>query len=150
MLQHLLVDLSDQVTVFNVFRYLTFRTGGAIMTGLIFVFLFGPAQIAMLRVRQGRGQPIRDDGPERHIIEKQGTPTMGGLMMLSGITVATLLWANLTNAYVWVVLFVTLGFGLVGLYDDYLKVSRSSSSGGSRPRSGSASSASLPRRHVML
>ncbi|MGI9415066.1 MAG: phospho-N-acetylmuramoyl-pentapeptide-transferase [Hyphomicrobiales bacterium] len=129
MLQHLLVDLSDQVTVFNVFRYLTFRTGGAIMTGLIFVFLFGPAQIAMLRVRQGRGQPIRDDGPERHIIEKQGTPTMGGLMMLSGITVATLLWANLTNAYVWVVLFVTLGFGLVGLYDDYLKVSRSSSSG---------------------
>jgi len=91
MLQHLLVDLSDQVAVFNVFRYLTFRTGGAIMTALIFVFLFGPALINVLRLRQGRGQPIRDDGPERHIIEKQGTPTMGGLMMLSGITVATLL-----------------------------------------------------------
>ena len=129
MLQHLLVDLSDQVAVFNVFRYLTFRTGGAIMTALIFVFLFGPALINVLRLRQGRGQPIRDDGPERHIIEKQGTPTMGGLMMLSGITVATLLWANLTNPYIWVVLLVTLGFGLVGLYDDYLKVTRSSTAG---------------------
>ena len=106
MLQHLLVDLSDQVAVFNVFRYLTFRTGGAIMTALIFVFLFGPALINVLRLRQGRGQPIRDDGPERHIIEKQGTPTMGGLMMLSGITVATLLWANLTNPYIWVVLWL--------------------------------------------
>ena len=129
MLQHLLVDLSDQVAVFNVFRYLTFRTGGAIMTALIFVFLFGPALINVLRLRQGRGQPIRDDGPERHIIEKQGTPTMGGLMMLSGITVATLLWANLTNPYIWIVLLVTLGFGLVGLYDDYLKVTRSSTAG---------------------
>ncbi len=129
MLHHLLVELSDQVTVFNVFRYLTFRTGGAIMTALIFVFLFGPALIAVLRVRQGKGQPIRDDGPERHIIEKQGTPTMGGLMILSGIAVATLLWANLSNPYVWVVLLVTLGFGLIGLYDDYLKVSRSSTRG---------------------
>ncbi len=129
MLQYLLVELSDQISVFNVFRYLTFRTGGAIMTALIFVFLFGPALINTLRVRQGRGQPIRDDGPARHIVEKQGTPTMGGLMMLSGITVATVLWGNLSNPYVWVVLLVTLGFGLVGLYDDYLKVSRASPSG---------------------
>ncbi len=129
MLQYFLVDLSDHISVFNVFRYLTFRTGGAIMTALIFVFLFGPALINMLRVRQGRGQPIRDDGPQRHIIEKQGTPTMGGLMMLSGIMVATLLWGNLSNPYVWVVLLVTLGFGMVGLYDDYLKVTRSSSKG---------------------
>lgn len=129
MLQYFLVELSDKISVFNVFRYLTFRTGGAIMTALIFVFLFGPALINMLRVRQGRGQPIRDDGPQRHIIEKQGTPTMGGLMMLSGITVAILLWGNLTNPYVWVVLLVTLGFGLVGLYDDYLKVTNSSSRG---------------------
>jgi phospho-N-acetylmuramoyl-pentapeptide-transferase len=129
MLHHFLVELSDQVSVFNVFRYLTFRTGGAIMTALIFVFLFGPALISMLRVRQGRGQPIRDDGPVRHVLEKQGTPTMGGLMILSGITVATLLWADLTNAYVWIVLLVTLGFGLVGVYDDYLKVTRSSSKG---------------------
>ncbi len=129
MLQYLLVELSDQISVFNVFRYLTFRTGGAIMTALIFVFLFGPALINALRVRQGKGQPIRDDGPERHLIEKQGTPTMGDLMMLSGITVATLLWGNLSNPYLWVVLLVTLGFGLVGLYDDYLKVSRASSRG---------------------
>lgn len=129
MLQYFLVDLSDHISVFNVFRYLTFRTGGAIMTALIFVFLFGPALINMLRVRQGRGQPIRDDGPQRHIIEKQGTPTMGGLMMLSGIMVATLLWGNLSNPYVWVVLLVTLGFGMVGLYDDYLKVTKSSSKG---------------------
>ena len=131
MLQYLLVDLSDQISVFNVFRYLTFRTGGAIMTALIFVFLFGPALINVLRVRQGKGQPIRDDGPERHIIEKQGTPTMGGLMMLSGIAVATLLWGNLTNPYVWVVLLVTMGFGLIGLYDDYLKVSQASTKGSS-------------------
>ena len=129
MLQYLLVELSDKISVFNVFRYLTFRTGGAIMTALIFVFLFGPALINTLRVRQGKGQPIRDDGPARHIVEKQGTPTMGGLMMLSGITVATLLWGNLSNPYVWVVLLVTLGFGLIGLYDDYLKVSRASPTG---------------------
>ena len=129
MLQYLLVELSDKISVFNVFRYLTFRTGGAIMTALIFVFLFGPALINTLRVRQGKGQPIRDDGPARHIVEKQGTPTMGGLMMLSGITVATLLWGNLSNPYVWVVLLVTLGFGLIGLYDDYLKVSRASPNG---------------------
>ena len=129
MLQYLLVELSDQISVFNVFRYLTFRTGGAIMTALVFVFLFGPALINALRVRQGKGQPIRDDGPERHIIEKQGTPTMGGLMILSGIVVATLLWGNLSNAYVWVVLLVTLGFGMVGLYDDYLKVSKASTKG---------------------
>jgi len=131
MLQYLLVDLSDHVSFFNVFRYLTFRTGGAIMTALIFVFLFGPALINVLRLRQGRGQPIRDDGPQRHIVEKQGTPTMGGLMMLSGITVATLLWGNLSNPYVWVVLLITLGFGLIGLYDDYLKVTRASPNGSS-------------------
>ncbi len=129
MLHHFLVDLSDQVSIFNVFRYLTFRTGGAIMTALLFVFLFGPALINALRVRQGKGQPIRDDGPERHILEKQGTPTMGGLMILSGITVATVLWADLSNPYVWIVLLVTIGFGLVGLYDDYLKVSRASTGG---------------------
>ncbi len=129
MLHHIFVNLADQLSVLNVFRYITFRTGGAIMTALIFVFLFGPSLINALRLRQGKGQPIRDDGPERHIIEKQGTPTMGGLMILLGIAVSTLLWANLLNPYVWVVLAVTMSFGVIGLYDDYLKVTRSSSRG---------------------
>ncbi len=121
-------NLSDQINALNVFRYITFRTGGAIMTALLFVFLFGPAMIDVLRVRQGKGQPIREDGPQSHFA-KRGTPTMGGLMMLSGITVATLLWANLSNWYVWIVLFVTLSFGAIGFYDDYLKVTKSQSKG---------------------
>ena len=123
-----LVNLSDQLGPLNVFRYITFRTGGAIMTALLFVFLFGPAMIDVLRIRQGKGQPIREDGPQTHFA-KRGTPTMGGLMILSGITVATLLWANLSNLYVWIVLFVTLGFGAIGFYDDYLKVTNGASKG---------------------
>src|SRR5918911_5435380 len=111
-------------TVLNVFRYITFRTGGAVVTGALFVFLFGPWIIDHLRIRQGKGQPIRTDGPQSHIISKKGTPTMGGLMILSGLIVSTLLWANLLDPYVWIVLAVTLGFGLVGFCDDYLKVSR--------------------------
>ena len=134
MLFHLLDALSDQFTALNVFRYISFRTGGAIMTALIVVFLFGPRLIALMRVRQGKGQPIREDGPSGHIIKKQGTPTMGGLMILMGIAVATLLWADLSNIYVWVVLGVTLSFGAIGLYDDYLKVSRQSSGGTSGRR----------------
>ncbi|MFW6076513.1 MAG: phospho-N-acetylmuramoyl-pentapeptide-transferase [Hyphomicrobiales bacterium] len=130
MLYHLLVSLSDQFSVLNVFRYLTFRTGGAIMTALLFVFLFGPGLISMLRLKQGRGQPIRLDGPQRHVLEKQGTPTMGGLVILSAIVVATLLWADLTNLYVWAVLFVTLGFGAIGFYDDLLKVTKNTSGNG--------------------
>lgn len=126
---YLLEQLSDQFQLFNLFRYITFRTGGAIVTALLFVFLFGPSIISMLRVRQGKGQPIRDDGPQNHIVSKQGTPTMGGLMILTGVTVSTLLWANLSNPYVWVVLFVTLSYGSIGLYDDYLKVSRASAHG---------------------
>src|SRR5439155_1581434 len=85
--------------------------------------------ISLLKVKQGRGQPIRSDGPQRHIIVKQGTPTMGGLMILSGIFVSTLLWADLTNLYVWAVLFVTLGFGAIGFYDDFLKVTKSTTHG---------------------
>ncbi len=129
MLQHIFLSLTDQFSVLNVFRYITFRTGGSIMTALLFVFLFGPSLINALRVRQGKGQPIRDDGPQRHIIEKQGTPTMGGLMILLGITVSTLLWANLLNPYVWLVLFVTISFGVIGFYDDYLKVTKASTKG---------------------
>src|SRR6202030_1520951 len=116
-------------TVLNVFRYLTFRTGGAVATGALFVFLFGPWIIDHLRLRQGKGQPIRPDGPQSHIVAKRGAPAMGGLMILSGLVVSTLLWANPINPYVWIVLAVTLGFGFVGFYDDYLKVTQQSHSG---------------------
>src|SRR5499433_2750442 len=120
---------ADTFTVLNVLRYITFRTGGAMITALVFVFLFGPWIIDHLRIRQGKGQPIREDGPQSHIVAKRGTPTMGGLMILSGLVVSTLLWANPLNPYVWIVLAATLGFGIVGFYDDYLKVTRQSSSG---------------------
>ncbi len=124
-----LTELSDKVSFFNVFRYITFRTGGAIVTGLIFVFLFGGPIIDLLRVKQGKGQPIRSDGPQSHLVTKKGTPTMGGLMILSGLLMSTLLWANPKSPYVWVVLGVTLSFGLIGFYDDYLKITRQSHSG---------------------
>ncbi len=124
-----LSELAGELSAFNIFRYITFRTGGALITALLFVFLFGPRIIRSLRIRQGKGQPIRADGPERHLLSKQGTPTMGGLMILSGVTFATLLWGNLQNPYVWVVLIVTLVYGAVGLYDDYLKVTRQSVEG---------------------
>ncbi len=119
-----LTDFSDKLSFLNVFRYITFRTGGAIVTALVFVFLFGGPIIDLLRLRQGKGQPIRSDGPQSHLITKKGTPTMGGLMILSGLVVSTLLWANPLNPYVWIVLGVTLGFGLIGFYDDYLKVTK--------------------------
>jgi phospho-N-acetylmuramoyl-pentapeptide-transferase len=125
-----LVTFSEQIGPLNVFRYITFRTGGAIMTALLFVFLFGPAIIDLLRVKQGKGQPIREDGPQTHLA-KVGTPTMGGLMILSGVTVSTLLWANLTNWYVWIVLFVTLSYGAIGFFDDYIKVTGGKSAGAS-------------------
>ena len=130
-----LIELSNTVpglgvfrTFLNVFRYITFRTGGAMVTGALFVFLFGPWIIDHLRLRQGKGQPIRSDGPQSHLV-KIGTPTMGGLMILSGLVVSTVLWANPLNPYVWIVLAVTLGFGFVGFYDDYLKVTKQSHSG---------------------
>ena len=94
---YLFVELADQFPALNVFRYITFRTGGAMMTALLVVFMFGPGLIRLLRVRQGRGQPIRVDGPQGHLLTKQGTPTMGGLMILLGVGVATILWANLSN-----------------------------------------------------
>jgi len=119
-----LIELSGRLSVLNVFRYITFRAMGAVVTALIFVFLCGPHIIKLLRIKQGKGQPIRADGPESHLLTKTGTPTMGGLMILSGVLVSTLLWANLANPYVWVVLGVTLSFGLVGFYDDYLKVTK--------------------------
>mgnify|MGYP001599095083 CR=1 FL=1 len=124
-----LTEFSNQLTFLNVFRYITFRTGGAIVTAMVFVFLFGGPFIDMLRVRQGKGQPIRDDGPASHLLTKKGTPTMGGLMILSSLLVSTLLWANPMNPYVWIVLGVTLAFGLIGFYDDYLKVTKQSHAG---------------------
>jgi phospho-N-acetylmuramoyl-pentapeptide-transferase len=124
-----LAELSPYFSPLNIFRYITFRTGGATATGLLIVFLFGPWMISLLRLRQGKGQPIREDGPQSHLLTKRGTPTMGGLMILAGVLISTLLWANLENHYVWVVLFVTVGFGAIGFYDDYLKVTKQSHKG---------------------
>jgi len=121
--------LSDAFGPLNVLRYITFRTGGATITALVFVFLFGPAIIDQLRLKQGKGQPIRTDGPASHLVTKKGTPTMGGLMILFGIVASTLLWANPANYYVWIVLGVMLSFGAIGFYDDYLKITKQSHKG---------------------
>jgi len=124
-----LADLSDAFIGFNLFRYITFRAGAAFFTALIFGFVFGRPLIELLRRRQGKGQPIRADGPESHLINKKGTPTMGGLLILSALTVSTLLWARLDNGFVWMVLLVTVGFGLIGFADDYAKVSKQNHKG---------------------
>ena len=123
MLYALLSPFAHDFILFNLFRYITFRTGGALMTSLIICFVFGPRIIRWLRAKQGDGQPIRIDGPETHF-KKKGTPTMGGLMILIAVSVSTLLWADITNAYSWIVLFVTIGFGLVGFADDYQKLTK--------------------------
>ena len=125
---YLYQELSSDISIFNLFRYITFRTGAAMVTSAFVVFLFGPKIISALKVRQGKGQPIRDDGPETHF-QKAGTPTMGGLMILCGVLVSSMLWANLQSVYVWVVLMVTIGFGAIGFYDDYLKVTKESHNG---------------------
>lgn len=120
--------LSDGGDIFNLFRYITFRAGGAFLTALVFGFVFGRPLIAVLRKRQGKGQPIRNDGPEGHLA-KAGTPTMGGLLIVGALVTATLLWARLDNPFVWLVLFVTISFGLIGFADDYAKVSRQNAKG---------------------
>ena len=119
---------SDGGDFFNLFRYITFRAGGAFFTALVFGFLFGRPLINLLRRRQGKGQPIREDGPEGHFV-KAGTPTMGGVLILGALTVSTLLWARLDNPYVWIVLLVTVGFGAIGFADDYSKVSKQTTAG---------------------
>ncbi len=124
-----LADLPHLPGAFHLFRYLTFRTLGAAGTGLFLVFFFGPAIISSLRLKQGKGQPIRLDGPASHLLTKKGTPTMGGLMILVGLFASALLWANLESPYVWIVLFVTFGFAAIGFYDDYLKVTKQSDRG---------------------
>ncbi len=124
-----LLPHADQIAFLRLFKYLTFRSGGAVLTALFVAFVMGPGLIRWLKQRQGKGQPIREDGPQRHILEKQGTPTMGGLLILLPTVVSTLFWADLTNTYVWIVLLVTTSYGLLGFADDYLKVSKRSTGG---------------------
>ncbi|WP_103334609.1 phospho-N-acetylmuramoyl-pentapeptide-transferase [Pseudotabrizicola formosa] len=125
---YLLTEFSGGGDVFNLFRYITFRAGGAFLTALIFGFMFGQPLINILRRKQGKGQPIRDDGPASHFV-KAGTPTMGGLLILSALLFSTLLWARLDNPYVWIVLLVTIAFGLIGFADDYAKVTKQTTKG---------------------
>jgi phospho-N-acetylmuramoyl-pentapeptide-transferase len=128
MLYNLLAPLADTFILFNLFNSLTFRAGGAVVTALVVAFAFGPMVIGWLKQQQPRGQPIRTDGPQGHFA-KAGTPTMGGFLILLAIIVSTLLWADLTNGFVWAVLLVTVGFGAVGFTDDYIKLTRSHSRG---------------------
>jgi len=128
MLYNLLLPYADHFSLFNLIRYLTFRSGAAILTSLLISFAIGPRLIEWLRLHQHGGQPIRDDGPESHFVKK-GTPTMGGLMILFSVTISTLLWADLLNPFIWIVLFVTLSFGFIGFIDDYLKVTKRNSKG---------------------
>ena len=123
-----LTGLSDGGDFFNLFRYITFRAGGAFFTALIFGFLFGQPLIDFLRRKQKKGQPIRDDGPQSHLA-KAGTPTMGGLLILSALIVSTILWARPDNPYVWIVLMVTAAFGFLGFTDDYAKVTKQNTKG---------------------
>ena len=129
MLYALLYPLADQFQAFNLFRYITFRSGGAVVTALLISFVLGPYLILWLRRKQTNGQPIRPDGPNGHLTRKKGTPTMGGFLILLALTISTLLWADLANPYVWIVLLVTVGFGLIGFFDDYRKLTRNSHRG---------------------
>ena len=127
MLFHLLYPLHDRFAALNVFKYISFRTFGAAITAVLICMIAGPAYINLLKRKQ-MGQAIRDDGPQSHL-SKKGTPTMGGGLILLGITVATLLWANLSTPYIWVALLVTLAFGAIGFVDDYRKVIRKNPKG---------------------
>lgn len=129
MLYSLLMPLVGEYNFLNLFRYITFRSGGAVATALLISFIFGPKIIEWLKKKQREGQPIREDGPQSHLLTKKGTPTMGGVMMLLAVGVSTLLWADLSNHYVWIVLFVTFGFGLIGFADDYLKITKKNPKG---------------------
>jgi phospho-N-acetylmuramoyl-pentapeptide-transferase len=115
--------------VLNLLRYITFRAGAALFTAQFVVMLMGSRFIGWMRAKQGKGQPIRKEGIERHIIEKAGTPTMGGVMILAGLIVGTLAWADLSNVYVWALLLVTSGFGVLGFLDDYAKVTKQTTAG---------------------
>jgi phospho-N-acetylmuramoyl-pentapeptide-transferase len=129
MLYEILPRFAGAFTAFNLFRYLTFRSGGALVTALIISFWAGPRIIQWLKSKQGEGQPIRLDGPEDHLVRKRGTPTMGGFLILLALIVSTLLWADLGDVYVWVVLLVTMACGAIGFIDDYQKLTKRSSRG---------------------
>ena len=129
MLYNLARPYADQFIVANLFRYLTFRSGAACLTALFLSFVLGPVVIRWLRSVQRGGQPIREDGPARHLIEKKGTPTMGGVLILLSLSISTLLWADLRNGFVWAVLLLTLGYGAIGFADDFLKLSRRNTKG---------------------
>ena len=124
-----LTNFSDGGDLFNLFQYITFRAGGAFFTALVFGFIFGRPLINLLRRRQRHGQPIRDDGPESHKETKAGTPTMGGVLILGALLTSTIFWARWDTGYVWIVLFVTVSFGLIGFLDDYQKVTKNSHAG---------------------
>ena len=128
MLYNFLISLVDQFSALNVFRYLTFRTGLSVMSSMIIVFLIGGPFIKFIESRKITG-PIREDGPIDHIVKKSGTPTMGGVLILIGILFGTLMWADLSNSYIWILLMVVTSFGLLGAIDDYLKIKRSNSVG---------------------
>ncbi len=125
---YLLAEWLDFAGPLNLIRYQTFRSGAAIATALLIGLIIGPRFIMMLRVRQGKGQPIREDGPQSHLA-KRGTPTMGGLLILTALTISSLLWMDLSNSFVWACLFVTLGFAAIGFMDDYDKVTKASHKG---------------------
>ncbi|MBC9032368.1 phospho-N-acetylmuramoyl-pentapeptide-transferase [Sphingomonas sp. JC676] len=125
---YLIADQLGFPGVLNLFRYLSFRTGGAVATALLLGLLIGPRFIGWLRLRQGKGQPIRTDGPQSHLA-KRGTPTMGGLMILTSLMLSLLIWMDLRNPYVWACMFVTFGFGMIGFLDDYDKVRKASTAG---------------------
>jgi phospho-N-acetylmuramoyl-pentapeptide-transferase len=125
---YLLAESLDFPGILNLVRYLSFRAGAAIMTALLIGLIIGPRFIGWLRVRQGKGQPIRSDGPQTHLA-KRGTPTMGGLMILTALMLSVLLWMDLRSIYVWACIFVTLGFGAIGFLDDYDKVTKASHKG---------------------
>ena len=125
---YLIADMLGFPGVLNLLRYLSFRTGGAVTTALFLGMLIGPKFIGWLRIKQGKGQPIRDDGPQSHLA-KRGTPTMGGLMILTAVLVSMLLWMDLGNPFVWACLLVTVGFGTVGFLDDLDKVRKASHKG---------------------
>ena len=123
-----LEHFSEQISILNVIQYITFRTGAATMTAMLFVFLFGPGIIRLLKFKQGHGQPIRADGPEEHF-KKAGTPTMGGLIILLAVLISSLLWARPDNSYVWCVLGIATAYGAIGFYDDYLKIKKATHKG---------------------
>ena len=129
MLVFLSRQFASEFILSNLFRYITFRAGAACLTSLVVALWLGPRIIRWLKSVQNGGQPIREDGPARHLIEKKGTPTMGGVLILLALTASTLLWADLRNGYVWAVLLLTLGYGLIGFTDDYLKVTKRNTRG---------------------